>query len=121
MELLRQKQNEASGLLASYIRAYALFLAITGAMLKFALDASSTHELRQALCFLGLASCACAFLAGIFGEKLRRDTRQRLNELLEGLGVNLEPDEMRSVLYTTIVGNVFSVFILLGWLYVFFH
>ena len=118
MELLKQKQAEAVGLLATYIRAYTVFLAITGAMLKFALDASSTPELRQALCALGLASCACAFLAAVFGEKLRRDTRSRIQELLAELHVDVEPDNLRGILYTTITATVLSLFILGGWIYV---
>ena len=118
-ELLKQKQSEAAALLATYLRAYAIFLAITGAMFKFALDANATSELRQALCLLGFASCICAFMAGVFGEKLRRDTRSRLQELLDGLGVRIEADHLRGIMYTTITGMVFTVFILAGWIYIF--
>jgi hypothetical protein len=120
-ELLKQKQSEAAGLLATYLRAYAIFLAITGGMLKFALDANATHELRQALCLLGFASCVCAFLAGVFGELLRRDTRARLSELLGGLYVRIEADDLRGLMYTTITGVLFSVFIFIGWVYIFMH
>ena len=119
-ELLKQKQSESAGLLGTYVRAYAIFLAITGAMLKFALDTNSTRELRHALCLLGFASCVCAFLAGVFGEQLRRDTRGRLQEFLDALRVDIEADQLRGLMYTTITGVLFSVFIFAGWIYIFF-
>jgi hypothetical protein len=117
-QLLKQKQDEAAGLLSTYVKAYAVFLAITGAMLKFALDANATPTLREALCLLGIASCTCAFMAGVFGERLRRDTRVRLQEFLDLLGVNLEADQLQGVMYTTITGVAFTVFILGGWLFI---
>lgn len=117
LEILKQKLAKADGLMAHYMRAFAFYLAITGALLKFSLDASSTHSLRVALSGFGIIMSLLAIMVSILGERLRRAVKSDIEELYARLNIPLVPDKLISILYVTITGSIFN-FICLGvWIY----
>lgn len=120
LEILKQKLEEAKGLLSHYIRAYAIYLAITGGLLKFSLDANSTPQLTIALAWLGIACSVVAFVVCILGEKLRRSIQQDLSQPYSLLKVPVLPDNLDSIKYTTIIGFVFNFLCMGAWVYLLF-
>src|SRR5437016_2243687 len=82
MELLKQKQTEASGFVTHYIRALTLSVLVTGSLLKFALDQNSTPSLRIALSCMGNAISVLALVPCWMGERVRKSRRADLGRLL---------------------------------------
>ncbi len=54
-ELLKEKSQEIRDFFAHYLKAITIYVAITGALLKFSLDKNSTPELKAILSIFGIA------------------------------------------------------------------
>ena len=116
-ELLRQKTDEANALLGHYIRSYTVYLAVTGALVKFALDENSNAELQRAMSLLGLLTSAAGLLVCIFGERLRRALVSDLQTLRDRAGLPMLSSDILAIKYTVITGVVFIVIVTMGWVY----
>lgn len=64
LELLRQRQTDAGSLVVHCIRGFTMFLAITGALLKFALDQSATPPAKDSSVIHGNC-CLCGWVFGL--------------------------------------------------------
>jgi hypothetical protein len=117
LELLKQKQTEAATVVSYCIKGFTVFLAITGALFKFALDASATPELRNVLSWMGLSVCAIGFIACVCAVRLRRTVQSDLQDLFNALSVPLRRDAIMAVVYIVVVGVVFALVCVVGWVY----
>jgi hypothetical protein len=117
VELLRQKTDESATLLGHYIRSYTVYLAVTGALVKFAFDANSTPQLRRAMIILGFLISAAGLLVCVFGESVRRTLAADLRMLRQRAGLPELASDLLAIKYTVITGVVFIIIATLGWLF----
>jgi len=117
LEILKHKMDEGKTLITHYLRAFTIFIAITGALLKFAFDSNSTPHLRIALCWMGVFLSVFGLFVCYLGEKLRRTIRNDIARIHEILSVPLEPDSLTTVLLTTLASVFFVTLLLGGWIY----
>ena len=117
IELLKQKSQEGHDVLSQYIRAFAIYVAILGGLLKFALDKNATPELKQALLSAGILLSLVGLACCVFGEKLRRSISAEVRNLNEKLGSPLVASEMKHLHYTVIIALSFVVLALIALFY----
>jgi hypothetical protein len=118
LELLKQTQAESDFVLGSAIKTFTIFLAIMGALFKFALDQNSTPDLRNALSALGVCICALSFVTIWFSEKVRRLLRKDLTQLHHALNSPTVAHVAQPLKYVEIVSVIFSTFCLTAWIYI---
>jgi hypothetical protein len=116
-ELLKAKYQEGADLLTHYLRAFVIYVAVTGALLKFALDEHATTTLLIAMAALGLAISAlgCAMLG--LGEHLRRLIRSDIDNLGDLLCVPRLSSNQVSLKYVLLSSLLFVTIVIAGWIY----
>ena len=117
-DMLKQKTDEATQLQGHYIRAFTVYLAITGGLLKFALDQNATPQLKSAMGLLGLLISCSGLLACLFGERLRRTMESDISLLSTDLGLPQLTSNLLSLKYTVRTAFVFVLIVVVSWLYV---
>lgn len=115
--ILTAKLQEGRELLGHYIRAFTIFVAMTGALLTLALNERATPELRLSLMMFGAALTGLGFAVCGFGEILRRATLREIDELSSELNVPACHGGLLAVRFTVIIVVVFLVFEAVGWAY----
>lgn len=100
---------------ATYTKGLALFLAITGALLKFALD---SKEHRQVFGTAGLLSAIAVLIVLGFGIAWERTTAKEFRRLAMTTGTTcISTSPFRAL---TVTVAVFWVMVFIGWLYILF-
>ena len=64
-EILKELLRQGHELITTYIKAFTIFIIITGGLIKFALDTSATPILRTTLSSLGILVCILGFVSGV--------------------------------------------------------
>jgi hypothetical protein len=116
-ELLKMKIEEGANLVTHYLRAYAFFLAITGVLLKFALDQSATAELRKVMCIFGIMLCLIGFLVCYFGESLRKKIVEDISNLSSRLQAPILASNLATIRYIVIAAVWFTLSVLIVWIF----
>lgn len=117
VELLKQKSQEGHEILAQYIRAFIVFVTITGGLIKFAFDVNSTPLLRKLLIIFGIALSVNGMIVCIFGEKLRRTIVLEIKNLNGKLSFPLVSTELLHIKYTVIAAFLFVCLVFSSWIY----
>jgi hypothetical protein len=118
LELLKQKQSDAASLVGYVIRGLTLYLAVTGALFKFALDRDSTTDLRLALSVMGLGMCLLGYAMVVMAERVRPALQADLNTLMTSLKSPTRAESLQPLKYLHIVCSVLNTFCLGAWIYV---
>ena len=118
LELLKQNQNDGSALIGHYVKAFTIFVAVTGGLIKFALDQNATESLRKALSMMGLGVSVLALLVCIMGHRLRRTVHAEIGRLYTELHIPMEPEPLSALKFTIVVGVLCGLLSLLGWIYI---
>jgi hypothetical protein len=118
IETLKQKQNDASALIGHYVKAFTIFVAVTGGLIKFALDQNATAQLRNALSMMGIGVSVLALFVCIMGHKLRQTAHAEIGRLYAELHIPIEPEPLTALKFTTVVGVLCAFLSLLGWIYI---
>jgi len=113
--LLKLKLDEGTNLVGHYLKAYAFFLAITGVLLKFALDDHAAGEMRKVMCAFGILLCLLGFLVCYFGESLRRKLRKDICSLSELLQAPVLDSNLSTIKYIVIAAVCFTLSVLTMW------
>lgn len=117
LELLKLKSKEAELFTSNIVRTIALFLAVTGGLLKFALDRNATENLRMALSVMGLVTSLLVLLACYLGERYRRSLKEELNSLKLALRRDASAERLTGI-FNLVVGAVgLAVTALMGWIF----
>lgn len=120
-ELLNIKRSELDQLTAHYLKALAIFIAISGVIVKFSLDQESTEVLSRALATLGIGCSLVGMLACIVGERLRRIIVGEIVGLSSVVGVpNLASDSL-SLKYTLGFSACIAASALGVWVWILIH
>ena len=101
--------------LGTYTKGIALFLAITGALLKFALD---SKEYRQVFGMAGLASAIAILIIigyAVFWERITAKEFKRLAEATGTTPISTAPFRALAVAVAA-----FWVLVFVGWIYILF-
>jgi len=117
LELYKQKSQEAKDLQGHYIRAFTIYLAITAALFKFALDMSATPALRAAMVFFGVLLSLAGLMVCILGDRLRRSILIDLASLSHALAAPDLASNLLSIKYTVITAIAFVALVLAAWIY----
>jgi hypothetical protein len=118
VEVLKLKSSEAGTFMTNILRVEALYLAITGALLKFALDANATPPLRSALSWLGLSLAGLLWLAALFAELYRRTLLRDFALIHEKLQLSGIAPDFETGIRLGIVGiAAMNLAIIGGWSY----
>ncbi len=118
IELLKLKSSEAGTFMTNILKVETLYLAITGALLKFALDLNATPALRAALSWLGLTLAGFLWLAAWFAELYRRTLRRDFTLIHEKLGLSgVAPDFEAGIRLGVIGIAATNMAIIGGWIY----
>jgi hypothetical protein len=118
-ELLQARVQEAGALLGHYLRAFALYVAIMGALVKFALDKDSTPQLRSALALLGLGLCLLGFLACVLGQIVARKLLAEIRTLCLVTELPVPRTSVLPLEFTALTTVLFVAIAISTWLYVF--
>lgn len=98
---------------ATYTKGIALFLAITGALLKFALDSA---EHRSIFATAGIVCSVAILIVFFYGLAYRRATQVEFTRLAEAAGT--KPISTKPFAALTATAGAFWVVVLAGWVYV---
>lgn len=117
LELFRLKSQEYAALLTHIIRSFAIFVAVVGAVFKFALDSSSTPTLRLALSIFGLVTCCIIWAAAFCAELYRRSLCDSIAYVRRELGVPEPKDDLAGAKYGLRLAAVVALAIGVVWIY----
>lgn len=117
-ESLKSSRQWAREILGHEIKAFTVFLAATGAVLKFALDANATFVLRQGLAVFGLLLSVVGLLICYMAVRLRRALVADLSTLEHSLGAPHQAAIALPLKYMEVIGTVFACLLLAGWIWV---
>lgn len=118
LELLKLKSKEAEVFTNNGMRTITLFLAVTGALLKFSLDANSTTDLRLVLSVMGLVTSFLLLLASYVATKHRQLLRNELNELRQSLLGDCSEERLTGILNLIIGAFGLAVAAVISWILV---
>lgn len=118
LELLKMAQSEGRELLPNYIRAVAIYTAITGGLLKFAFDVNATPVLRIMLARFGIVISCIALLMCFWGDRMRRRVRLDVDYYSALLLVRPPRSASMPLHYLARSAALLSLVVLAGWLYV---
>jgi len=118
-ELLQAKVTEAGSLLGHYIRALALYIAVMGALVKFALDKDSTPELKSALTLLGSGLSVLGFIACALGQLVARKLLHEMKQLSEIIGLPAPRTSVLPLEFTVLMTALFVAVAMATWIYAF--
>jgi hypothetical protein len=116
-DLLKHKLGLATEMVSCYLKAFTVFVAITGRLLKFALDAQSTPALRRGLSLFGVLVSVMGLVACHFGERFHQSLNDDIGAIAKTLGVGPASSSARPLHYIVIIALAFAVSVALGWLY----
>jgi len=120
-KLLTEKKKELREYFSFYLRGIALYIAVTGVVIKFAFDKDATYTLKNAMSFFGVALTLVGFLSCIYSVIYQKAVR---NDFLD-LSKKEENISLKSDLlpfkYMTQMLFVFLIVVLVGWIYLFFY
>jgi hypothetical protein len=119
IEMLKIKSKEAEIFTNNGMRTIALFLAVTGALLKFALDAHATEDLRLVLSVMGLVTSSLLLLASLVAAKHRQLLKHELDELRLALLGDCAEERLTGILNLIIGALGLAVAALISWILVF--
>ncbi len=117
-ELFKRKDDQLFSLVNIYMKAFAIYLAINAAILKFAFDSDSTPELTKALLIFGVALSVLGVIVCIFGDFIRRKIITEMDNLAKILKLPELKSNYLPIKYTVIVGFAFVSFSLAAWIYI---
>jgi phosphoglycerol transferase MdoB-like AlkP superfamily enzyme len=119
-ELLKQKIDVGYALVPRYITAFAIYAAIVATILKFALDANATQELRTTLLYLGLCISFLAMICPLLGDLLRKHLAEHVLTYHEKLVLTVPPDRFLVLRYIALVTFIFVLITISGFAYLAF-
>lgn len=117
-DMYRQVVDHAHKLIEVYVRGFVIFVGISGAVLKFALDQDSTPFLRFALSVFGLAGSALGLICGLGGELLRRRLRGELEVQADRAGLPMQMSSLFALKYIITIAVLFAALSAMGWVVV---
>jgi len=116
-EILKIKMQNLSDLLPQYIGSFAIYITITGGLLKFALDTATLPEQRRALIIFGVALSFLGLLTCAFGWLLQRSIMRDIKGLNSRLGLPTMISSFLPLVFATALVSIFVTFCLAGWFY----
>lgn len=119
-ELLKQRHQQGFDLLSHYIKAFSVYVAIVGALLKFALDSNSNPALRSALVALGLLLSAVGLFACYLGRRLHAAIAREIALLSNTLNVPPLESSLVGPKYFALAVFCFVALVLIGCCYLLF-
>jgi hypothetical protein len=117
IELLKLKCKEGHDMQSIYFKAFIIFTAIIGALVKFSFDANATFELRQAFSVIGLLISFVGIFTVFIARNIRNSITDEIDNLNKKLGSPLISHELLHLKYTEIISFIFVVLIIFGWFY----
>lgn len=115
-ELLKIKMNEINSMLPQYIASFAIYITITGGLLKFALDAAAPLEQRHALTAFGVALSGLGLVTCLLGAILRSRLVMEIRDISVKLDLPVLTSSFMPLLFATILMTVFISLCLAGWI-----
>ena len=118
IDLLRLKGEEAHHLVTYSLNGVVLFLGITGALAKFALDANSTPPLRSILTCFGLAICVLGFFCCWLAARVRRAIETDLMALSQEYALPFLPSALIAAKFIVVISLIFAAFTTAAWIWI---
>lgn len=119
-EVLKELLRQAHELINTFIKGFTVFLIITGALVKFALDNNSNLKLKIALSILGISCAVLGLLAGYYGFILVSKLRGDIDSLSSKLQISSLHVSVMALKYLIIIAVGVVVLIFLGWWFILF-
>jgi hypothetical protein len=116
-DFLHKKLEEGRDLLAQFIRATAIFIALTGAILKFALDNNATPQLRVALILFGVGVSLLAAITCLMSHKIRKALEEDILSLLAELKQISLKSNVLALKYAVNLTLCLVLLTIVGWVY----
>ncbi len=116
-DLLKEKAREVQEVLSQFLKGVALYVAITGALLKFSLDKNATPELRLALSILGILVSLVGFGSCIFSRRYQTAAANDIRALSAAAGVQDFTSNLLPFQYMTWLLLGFLSIATCGWVY----
>ncbi|HWM90398.1 MAG TPA: hypothetical protein VN493_06490 [Thermoanaerobaculia bacterium] len=117
LEILKLKTAETASLQSNIVKVIGLYLAVTGALLKFALEGAATEELRAALSYMGTLVSLLTLMACVFAERYRRTLKQEIARIYTVLNVDHLVEGLPGVKYAIWLSFSLAISTLGGWSY----
>ena len=114
LELLKQKCQEGHDMLSQYLRAFAIYVAIIGILVKFALDQGASAELRNTLLMAGIFISIVALYTCLLGHKIRISISSEIQNLNDKLNNPLLLTDLNHLKFTVIIALSFVVIVIIG-------
>jgi hypothetical protein len=118
LDLLKTVYEDARDLVPNYVRGFALYVAITGGLVKFAFDVSSTPTLRHLLAWFGVLTSLIGLLVCFFGELVGRQLKRDIHGLASSLNLPRTTSVTQPLHYLVITSLCFVLTVTVGWIYV---
>lgn len=115
--LITAKLSEGQTLAALYVTAFTVYMTISGALLKFTIDAINNGDakIKQLLTLVGCVTSAVYLAACIFqwiaGQQLSADIEHLNTQIGNPLGAR----QVLFLLFISITSGAFTIFALIGW------
>jgi hypothetical protein len=121
LDLLKATYEDARDLVPNYVRGFALYVAITGGLVKFAFDTSSTPTLRHLLAWFGILTSLIGLLVCLFGEIVGRQLKRDIYALADSLKLPKTKGVTQPLHYLVITSLCFVIAVIIGWIYILFE
>ena len=120
LKLLTAKLSEAQDFTRLFLTSFSIYVVISGALLKFAIEAQIPLQ-KTALTAMGLLTSATYLTACLLVAFVRRAFCQDVGKLNQCLGQPLISEQFLAIKYASIAAGLFTTLAFLGWIYLLFH
>ena len=117
-DVLNRKLIGNQELVNQALKVFAFYLAITGVLLKFALDKNSTPELKLVISILGISFSFIGFLTVFLANRLRNSIIKEIENLCNLLNIDFLPSTLLPLKYIEICSFLFAIITMVGWIYI---
>lgn len=116
IELVKAKSSEIRDVFAHYYRAVALYIAMTGALLKFATDKDATPALRVGMATFGIAISLLGIATCILSRRYQKQASEEQRAMRQALQLGPDASELMPFRYMTGFILTFTSLMIAGWI-----